>query len=62
MLDMEISKFFSAAGIVLVLIGTVFSLWSVLETNPEDVQTAKDYDRQQKKIKKLNQRLSLALS
>ncbi len=46
------SKFFSASGIVLVLIGTVFSLWSILETDPEKVQTAGEHDGQQKNFKR----------
>lgn len=34
------SKLLSAIGIVLVLIGTVFSLWSILGTKPTDVGTS----------------------
>lgn len=46
------SKIFSAIGIVLVLIGTVFSLWSILRTDPDKVQTAGEYDDQQKNFKR----------
>lgn len=46
------SKLLSAIGIVLVLIGTVFSLWSILGTKPKDVGTAGYHDSQQKRFKK----------
>lgn len=46
------SKFFSAIGIVLVLTGTVFSLWSILGTDPAKVQTAGEFDDQQKNFKR----------
>lgn len=45
-------KIFSAIGIVLVLIGTVFSLWSILGTDPDKVQTAGDQDNQQNNFRK----------
>lgn len=51
------NRILSAIGIVLVLIGTVFSLWSILETDPEDVQTAKYFDCQQKDFKKTKQKV-----
>lgn len=46
------SKRLSAIGIVLVLIGTVFSLWSILGTAPNKVQTADDHDNQQNNFRK----------
>ena len=46
------SKFFSAIGIVLVLTGTVFSLWSILGTKPKDVGTARYNDSAQGRFKK----------
>lgn len=46
------SKLLSAISIVLVLIGTVFSLWSILGTDPNKVQTARDHDDQQKNFRK----------
>lgn len=46
------SKILSTIGIILVLIGTVLSLWSILRTDPEKVQSAGDYDAQQKNFKK----------
>lgn len=39
-MEYTMSKLLSAIGIVLVLIGTVFSLWSILGTAPKDVGTA----------------------
>lgn len=49
---MDMSRILSAIGIVLVLIGTVFSLWSILETDSKKVQTAGEYDDQQKNFKR----------
>lgn len=46
------SKIFSAIGIVLVLIGTVFSLWSILGTDPSVVGTAGYDDKEQERFKK----------
>ncbi len=46
------SKLLSAIGIVLVLIGTVFSLWSILGTKPKDVGTAGYDDSEQERFQK----------
>lgn len=46
------SKIISIIGIVFVMIGTVFSLWSVLGTKGEYVQTADWYDHQQENFKR----------
>lgn len=51
------SKLLSATGILLVLIGTVFSLWSILGTDPNKVQTAGDHDDQQKNFRKNKSRV-----
>ncbi len=45
-------KIVSAVGIVLVMIGTIFSLWSVLGTKGDCVQTANWYDHQQENFKR----------
>lgn len=46
------SKVVSVIGIVFVMVGTVFSLWSVLGTKGDYVQTTGWYDSQQKNFKK----------
>lgn len=46
------SKLLSAVGILLVLIGTVFSLWSILGTDPKKVQTVGEHDNQQENFKR----------
>jgi len=46
------SKGFSAIGIVLVLFGTVLSLWSILGTDPRDVRKAGYLDTQSERFKK----------
>lgn len=45
-------KILSAIGIILVVAGTVFSLWSVLGTKGDYVQTAEWYDHRQENFKK----------
>lgn len=42
----------SISGIILVVIGTIFSLWSVLGTKVKEVGTAKKEDRKQEDFKK----------
>lgn len=46
------SRIFSTIGIILVVAGTIFSLWSVLGTKGDYVQTAGWYDHQQENFKK----------
>lgn len=46
------SKLLSAIGILLVLIGTVFSLWSILWTKTKDVGTAGYNDNHQDYFRK----------
>lgn len=46
------SEFLSAAGIVLVLIGTVLSLWSILGTKIKSVGTVERHDNQRDYFKK----------
>lgn len=46
------NKILSAIGILLVVIGTIFSLWSILGTKGNDVGTAQWYDHQQESFKK----------
>lgn len=46
------SKIASVAGIVFAMIGTVFSLWSVLGTKGVYVQTVDWFDHQQENFKK----------
>lgn len=46
------SKIFTVVGIVMSVIGTIFSLWSVLGTRSSYVQTASWYDHQQENFKK----------
>ena len=46
------SKIFSTIGIILVVTGTIFSLWSILGTKGNYVQTADWYDHQQENFKK----------
>lgn len=46
------SKILSAIGILLVVIGTIFSLWSILGTKGNDVGTAYWNDHQQESFKK----------
>lgn len=46
------NKFFSLIGIVLVFAGTVFSLWSVLNTKSSTIGTANYHDHQQEYFKK----------
>lgn len=51
-MEHKMSKLLSVIGILLVLIGTVLSLLSILGTDPEKVQTAGEYDAQQKNFRK----------
>jgi hypothetical protein len=46
------SKILSAIGIVLVVAGTIFSLWSILGTRGNYVGTAHWFDHQQQSFKK----------
>lgn len=46
------NKFISVIGIILVMVGTILSLWSVLKTKGDEVQTAGYYDHQQENFKK----------
>ena len=46
------SKAVSVVGIVFVMIGTVFSLWSVIGTKTKEVGTAGKEDRKQEDFKK----------
>lgn len=46
------SKILSAIGILLVVAGTIFSLWSILGTKSEYVGTAYWYDHQPESFKK----------
>lgn len=46
------SKILSVIGIVLVVAGTIFSLWSILGTKCDYVQTMDWYERQQEIFKK----------
>jgi len=46
------SKYISIAGIILVMIGTIFSLWSILGTKSNYVQTMDWFDHQQENFKK----------
>ena len=45
------SKILSAIGIVLVVAGTIFSLWSILGTRGNYVGTAHWFDHQQQSFK-----------
>lgn len=46
------SKILSTIGILLVVFGTIFSLWSILGTKCNNVGTAYYYDHQQESFKK----------
>lgn len=46
------SKILSTIGIILVVAGTIFSLWSILGTKGNCVQIADWYDHQQENFKK----------
>lgn len=46
-------KYISLIGIILVMIGTIFSLWSILGTKSDYVGTAGWFDSQQKILKKI---------
>ena len=46
------SKILSTIGIILVVAGTIFSLWSILGIKGNCVQTADWYDHQQENFKK----------
>ena len=46
------SKILSTIGIILVVAGTIFSLWSILGTKGNWVQTEDWYDHQQENFKK----------
>ena len=46
------NKFTSVIGIILVMAGTILSLWSVLKTKGDEVQTAAYHDHQQENFKK----------
>lgn len=47
-----ISECMSIAGIIFVMFGTIFSLWSVLGTKVKEVGTAGKEDRKQEDFKK----------
>lgn len=51
-MEIKMNKLLSAIGIVLVLAGTVFSLWSILGTKTKDIGTAGRHDNQQDYFKK----------
>lgn len=46
------SEFLSVTGIILVVTGTIFSLWSILGTKGDYVQTVDWNDHQQENFKK----------
>ncbi len=46
------SEILSAIGIILVVAGTIFSLWSILSTKGNYVGTAHWFDHQQESFKK----------
>lgn len=46
------SKYTSIVGIILVMIGTIFSLWSILGTKGNYVGTADWFNHQQENFKK----------
>ncbi len=46
------NKIFSSIGIILVFAGTIFSLWSILNTKSTNVGTAYYHDHQQNYFKK----------
>lgn len=46
------NKYINIIGLILVMIGTIFSLWSVLGTKSANIQTAKFQDNQQEYFKK----------
>lgn len=46
------SKIFSTIGIILVLVGTVFSLWSILGTKISYMGTVQQHENQQPDFKK----------
>lgn len=46
------SKYISIVGIILIMIGTIFSLWSVLGTKGDYVQTVNWYEHQQENFKR----------
>jgi uncharacterized membrane protein len=50
--EVLMSKILSTIGIILVVAGTIFSLWSILGTKGNCVQTADWYDHQQENFKK----------
>ena len=54
-------KVLSIIGIVLVAIGTIWSLWSVLVTNSEFVGTAKWYDNQGQSFKKQKRQIIIGI-
>lgn len=51
------SKIFTIVGIILTMIGTIFSLWSVLGTKSNYVQTAAWCEHQQESFKKDKKRV-----
>lgn len=51
-IEIKMSKYISIAGIVLVMVGTILSLWSILGTKSNYVQTMHWYDHQQENFKK----------
>ena len=46
------NKYISITGIILVMVGTILSLWSVLKTKGDEPQTAFWHDHQQENFKK----------
>lgn len=49
---LRMSMIFSTVGILLVMIGTILSLWSIIRTKGGYVQTVDWYDHQQENFKK----------
>lgn len=48
----HMSKYISIVGIILVMIGTILSLWSILSTKSDYVQTMDWYGRQRENFRK----------
>ena len=56
------SEILSAIGIILVVAGTIFSLWSILSTKGNYVGTAHWFDHQQESFKKHKTKVILGTS
>ena len=50
--DIMIVKILNIFGILLIMIGTIFSLWQIISTEQSFVGTAKDWDTKQEQFKK----------